>query len=65
MAWTLYLKGEVKLLFIAFSIYTSYLLHVQIYAQVLIVVIEQESEQLTFFFKILTCIGKFTHLTLI
>lgn len=64
MAWTLYLKGEVKLLFIAFSIYTSYLLHVQIYAQVLIAVIEEESEQLTFF-KILTCFGKFTHLILI
>lgn len=52
MAWTLFLKGEIKLLFIVFPRYTSYLLNVQIYAQVLIAVIEEESEQLTFFLRL-------------
>lgn len=50
MAWALYQKGEIKLLLIAFSRYTYYLLNVEIYAQVLTAVMEEESEQLAFLF---------------
>lgn len=50
MAWALYLMEEIKFLFFAFSLYTYYLLNVEIY-QVLTAVIEEESEQITFLLR--------------
>lgn len=50
MAWALYLMEEIKFLLFAFSLYTYYLLNVEIY-QVLTAVIEEESEQITFLLR--------------